>query len=441
MAEGVLVALGTHVAEPDVLTAVDRSDLHVVRRCVDIADLLSAAAGRQAVVSLVSADLVGLDADVVDQVQTHGVTVVGVVATSEDPDEALLRSLGITHVGSADDLVTLLELVTAAAASDRSPGSEDRSGEVGPGSVSTDPAAHLRSGLVVAVWGPTGAPGRSLVASSLSAALAGAGCQTLLVDADVYGGCTAIRLGVLDEASGLLAAARDANRGALQPAVLAEHARTVNPRLRVLTGLPRADRWPEVKAVLMGRIVETARGLAEFTVVDCGFSLERDEELIFDTAAPRRNGATFEVLERADVVLVVGGADPVGLSRLIRGIDELGAAVPTVRPWVVVNRLRPSLGWSAQDVGAMLRDALGPVRLSFLPDDPAAVDRALVDGRTLAEAVPDSRLAQAVLTLASELTDRSPSARTGTTPGARRLGRRTRSLGGGVRRRRAARDR
>ena len=54
-------------------------------------------------------------------------------------------------------------------------------------------------------------------------------------------------------------------------------------------------------------------------VVDCSFSLEDDEELSFDTAAPRRNGVTLAVLEAADTVLCVSGADPVALQRSIRG--------------------------------------------------------------------------------------------------------------------------
>ena len=51
----------------------------------------------------------------------------------------------------------------------------------------------------------------------VAAALAGRGRVTMLIDADVYGGSTAIQLGVLDEISGLLAAARAANAGALTP--------------------------------------------------------------------------------------------------------------------------------------------------------------------------------------------------------------------------------
>ena len=58
-------------------------------------------------------------------------------------------------------------------------------------------------------------------------------------------------------------------------------------------------------------------------MVDCGFSLEDDEELWFDTTAPRRNGATLAVLEAADTVLCVGGADPVALQRRVRALAEL----------------------------------------------------------------------------------------------------------------------
>ena len=65
------------------------------------------------------------------------------------------------------------------------------------------------------VWGPAGAPGRTLVATSLAAALAGRGLRTTLVDADPYAASVAQQLGVLDEVSGLLSAARLTGDGAL----------------------------------------------------------------------------------------------------------------------------------------------------------------------------------------------------------------------------------
>ncbi len=55
-------------------------------------------------------------------------------------------------------------------------------------------------------------------------------------------------------------------------------------------------------------------------------------------------------LEEADEVIVVGTADPVGLTRLIRAIHEVRAVVPSVNLRVVVNRIRSgSLGSSPAD--------------------------------------------------------------------------------------------
>jgi MinD-like ATPase involved in chromosome partitioning or flagellar assembly len=241
--------------------------------------------------------------------------------------------------------------------------------------------------------------------------MAAAGIETMVVDADVYGGSIAQMLGILDEASGLLAATRAANTGALDAPGLARHAREVGPRLRVLSGLPRADRWVEAKSVLVRAVLSTARELAEVTVVDTGFSLELDEEISYDTAAPRRNGATIEVLERADAVVVVGRADPVGLGRLIRALGELSTAIPECEPLVVVNRLRGDSGWSRDEIAETTARTTGLTPLGWLPDDPGACDKAVIQGATLAEAAPTSKLAKALRQLAMELAGADMAAR------------------------------
>src|SRR5690606_21335193 len=172
---------------------------------------------------------------------------------------------------------------------------------------------------------------------------------------------------------------------------LARHARQLNgSRLRVLTGITRTDRWPEVRPGSLEVVWELARGLAETTVADCGFCLEQDEELSFDTQAPRRNGATLTTLEQADVIVAVGAADPVGMQRLVRGLGELGELRPGAEVRVVVNRVRESV--IGPDPARQVREALrrysGVHRVAVVPDDPAAVDAATATGRTLAEAAP-----------------------------------------------------
>ncbi|CAA9490667.1 MAG: Type II/IV secretion system ATPase TadZ/CpaE, associated with Flp pilus assembly [uncultured Solirubrobacteraceae bacterium] len=225
------------------------------------------------------------------------------------------------------------------------------------------------------------------------------------MDADVYGGVVAQVLGLLDEAPGIAAAARLANAGTLDLPALAGLARTVAPDLRVLSGVARADRWPELRPAALEVVLELARSLAATTVVDCSFALEQDEELVYDTAAPRRNGATLTVLAAADTVLAVGTADPVGLQRLVRGLGELKEAVPGVEPLVVVNRLRGTAvpGDARAEVRAALSRYAGVEQVRFVPLDVAGVDRAVATGRLLGEAAPTSPVRTALAALAAEL--------------------------------------
>jgi Flp pilus assembly CpaE family ATPase len=214
------------------------------------------------------------------------------------------------------------------------------------------------------------------------------------VDADVYGGVVAQMLGLLDESPGLAGAARLAAAGNLDAAALVRLAWAVRPQFRVLTGLARADRWPELRPRAVTAVLEEARRLAEMTVVDCAFNLEDDEELSFDTAAPRRNGATLAVLEAADTVLCVSGADPVALQRSIRALAELRDVLPDVEPLLVVNQLRrgPVPGDPRREIGEVLERFAGREVRFFLSADRRATDAALASGRTLAEVAGGSPL-------------------------------------------------
>ncbi len=129
--------------------------------------------------------------------------------------------------------------------------------------------------------------------------------------------------------------------------------------LRVLTGIPRAERWTELRAPSVAHVLTVARQLAGFVVVDCGFSIEDDEELSYDTLAPRRNAATLTALEPADELLVVGSGDPIGLQRLVRAVQDLGG-VPAPTPRVVVNKVRASAVGSGPSGGSARRSPGSP---------------------------------------------------------------------------------
>jgi Flp pilus assembly CpaE family ATPase len=381
-------------------------------------DLLAVALSGQARAALIAASLRRLDADAVDRLVAARVAPVAVVPRNDTAVEDRVRALGIAHVvpDDADAAVVASVISEAVAVADAAAegwratrGFGDpraaTSAPIPPGGSPVADGPPERRGSVLAVWGPTGAPGRTTVAVTLADELARLGSSSLLVDADVYGGVVAAVLGLLDESPGFAAACRQAAASRLERETLADLCWAVTPTFRVLTGVPRAERWPELRATAVEPVLAAARGLAEFTVVDCGFCLESDEELSFDTMAPRRNGATLAVLDAADVILAVGSADPIGVQRLVRALAELRDAEVGAPVWVVLNKVRRSVvpGDPATELRAALDRFAGRTPAALLPSDPAALDAALVAGQTLGEVRPASPLRQAVIALARSL--------------------------------------
>ena len=416
MSVPVLLAVTGAPWEADVVRRAERAPgIRVVRRCVDIADVMAAAASGQARAVLLADALPRLTSDAVAALHARRIAVVALVDPSENGEpfgtEDRLSRMGIERILPADVSPEDLGRAVTDAVESGPPASVSHFAggfvPLTPETVGTPPPVYTQgSGRMIAVWGPTGAPGRTTVAVGLAAELAAKGMPTLLADADVYGGTVAQLLGMLDETSGLAAAARSAASGSLDLAMLAKHARQVEPHLLVLTGLSRADRWTELRPAAIESIWSTARMLAPCTVVDVGFCIESDEEISFDSLAPRRNGATLATLEEADEVIVVGAADPVGLTRLIRAIHELRAVAPSANLRVVVNRVRSgSLGSSPADaVGEALSRYAGVEAAALLPYDQSAVDAAMSHGRTLAEAAKSSKLRKSLQQFAGTLT-------------------------------------
>lgn len=270
------------------------------------------------------------------------------------------------------------------------------------------PRPVVERGSVVAVWGPGGAPGRTSLAIALAGELAASGASVALADADTHAAAIAPSLALLDEAPGFAAAGRLAGTGSLTTAELDRVATSHRGGFRVLTGIGRPARWPELTGERVAGVLDAVRSWAGLTVVDVAASLEQDEELVSDVAAPRRNAATLEVLRRADRVVAVGAADPVGLARFLRGHAELLEHVTPDRVTVVINKVRS--GAIGLDPAAQVRATLGrfggvtPAHL--VPWDPAGFDAALLSGRSLGEAAPRSPARTVIRKLAADLVRR-----------------------------------
>lgn len=368
------------------LTATD--GVVVLKRCVDVDDLLATATSGQADVAVVGLDAPGLDPSAVAHLRRYAVRPVAVSTAAVDDLDVRARAarLTITALVACDDLEPLAEVVTTV---EDVADTRVREGHDLPHPVQDAPADARR---IVAVWGPGGAPGRTTVAVSLACELARRGNPAVLVDADPYGGGVAQQLGILDEVSGLLSAARLAGAGQLSERFCST-ARAVGDGLTVITGLPRADRWIEVRPTHLEAVLDEARVVGD-VIVDTGFSLEEDPGGDFG-ARPSRNAMTLTALGSADEIVVVGAADPVGLSRLARGLVDLREVTGGMPVRVVVNRMRSTLGWSEREIAGMVEGFARVSGLHFLPADQAAADRALVAGTSVIEG-GDSHLQRAL---------------------------------------------
>ncbi|TPW73595.1 ParA family protein [Schumannella sp. 10F1B-5-1] len=268
--------------------------------------------------------------------------------------------------------------------------------DAGAAADADEPALPPRApGTVIAVWGPHGSPGRTTLAIAIAAELAASGALVALADADTHAPGVAPALGLLDEAPGFAAACRLAGAGSLDQEEFERLARVheaPGSRIRVLTGLTRAGRWPEITGDRVRAVLAASRDWVDYLVVDVAASLEHDEELTSDVMVPRRNAATDAVLHAADHVIEVGRADPVGISRLLHAHAELLEQIAPARSTVVLNRLRSS---------AIGLDAAGQVRQTLarfggidhpvlIPDDVAGTDAAVLSGTTLAAVAPRS---------------------------------------------------
>lgn len=399
--------------------------LDLVRRCADLAEVVSVAAAGRAQVAVVSADLPGLDRSVLREIASHGVRVVGVYGN--ESAERTLREWGVRWlVAERAGEQELLGQVHAAAETpldpsldtslDASIGTASETARAGsvPGEPATDRAStdeepdgepndREQPGKVITVWGTGGAPGRSVVAAGLAVELAAGGAATLLVDADTHGACQAQLFGILNEAPGIAAATRLAEAGRLDTVSLAGVAPLISDRLRVLTGLPRADRWPEIRTAALESVLEVARRLHPWTVLDVAAPADVDEELSYDTLAPQRNMATRAALDAADEILVLASGDPVGLSRLVQSLDQLDQLGHSARRTVVVTKVRASA--AGRDPQRQIEQALrrfSAVDAVLLPDDRDALDAALLAGRSVTESAPSSPLSRAIRELAQQ---------------------------------------
>jgi len=347
--------------------------------------------------AIVASDHRHLDSGLMLAADLAGVRVVALVGSAADRRYA--RSLGLWETAESSCSWSELETAMLGAVAFSLP----VPAEFQPGDT-----AGSASGQVIAVWGPAGSPGRTTLAIALAAELAAAGNSVVLADVDTQSGSVALSLGMINESPGLVAACQLAGTGSLTPAHLdciANRYESLQGGFRVLTGIDQPSRWPELSSEQVKSTIEACREWVDFVILDTGASLENDDEKPNETCGLYRNAATITAIREGDLVLAIGSADSVGLSRFIRAFSVLRGTLHTDQVTVVINRIRASaVGMNAAAQVRQTLERCGGIRSPWLiPNDPISLDAAVLSGRTLLDVAPRSSARLAISCLVAEL--------------------------------------
>lgn len=255
----------------------------------------------------------------------------------------------------------------------------------------------LAASQTICVWGPAGAPGKTMLAVNLASELALEGKRVLLVDLDTYSPSISDYFGLVDQPPGLTAAARLVGQGRFdleQIERLVVRYEVSAGQLAILTGLSSASRWPEISAEKVDGMLTEALKYFDFVVLDVAAPLESAIRQV--GGAIDRNIAARTALSRATVCLAVLAADPIGVKRFLDSFEALTALSSKVL--VVANRLRTSaLGVKAkQQIEDAIAQLAGQSVAAFIPVDYEACDRAVLEMVPLAMMKRSSPARQAI---------------------------------------------
>lgn len=395
----IIVAAAGVGSEAGLVSAAVKAGIQVVRRPVDAADLLAAATMEPSITIVIGADLPRLSLDVIDRLDSDQRCVIGIV---DGPNqEARLRAFGVTNIvecqaDPADTIANIAALLTPRAEAKVPVQASSRDSEVWEEIIPTG------QGQLIAVWGPAGAPGRSALALEVSGELARKRQRTCTVDADTYAPALAMRLGVIDDISGLIVACRHADNGSLATRTLLSATRLIDDRWYLLTGIGRSERWPDLRPAALERLWATCRATFDTTIIDVGACIESSSTVSLPGLTMERNAAARSALMRADGVLVVTRPDALSVTRLISGLPQIREIVGDVPIRVVLTQVERRDRRPASVRDLLLRAGVS-VPIDEVALDARAYGRALDRGTTIRQVAPTSRSRRGVQALAQAM--------------------------------------
>jgi MinD-like ATPase involved in chromosome partitioning or flagellar assembly len=306
----------------------------------------------------------GLTRTFVEAVRRRGRRLLGVFDPEEPAGREFMLSLGADRVLPSD--ASMAEFVDAFTAltpvgkeAPPSVAALDAAVEGSPSGPSPAGGGRSRRWRLIAVGGTPGA-GATELAIALTATVSRNGERVVLVDGDEVVPSIAQRLGLPIEPN-LRSAIESVEYGMgdVDGAI-------VRPShdLEVLSGLPNVGAWSQVRPSEVVDVLEALARSGRNVVANVASRLED-----VGRGGRSRYGISRAVVSEASVLVGVGPATPVGVTRLLGWVTDVRAMNPGAPVYLVVNRA-PRDAFRKAELEQEIRRTFEPEGLSFLPHDP-----------------------------------------------------------------------
>jgi len=240
-------------------------------------------------------------------------------------------------------------------------------------------APRVAQGRMIAVLGPKGGAGKTLVASSLAVALADAGARVVLVDLDLQFGDAGLTLG-LPPAKTIYDLVTSG--GSLDREKLADYFVTHHSGARVLQAPARPDQAASVHVDFVRSLFDVLRESEDWIIID---------------SSPGFTPEVIATIDAATDICMVGTVDAAALKNTKLGLETLELmGVDAQRIKLVLNRADSRVGITPEDVHAVTgrpADALIPSHRD--------VARSVNEARPIVTSQPASGPARALRALAN----------------------------------------
>lgn len=223
--------------------------------------------------------------------------------------------------------------------------------------------AAVAGGQLIVVGSPPGGCGATEVALALGGHL-----QGILVDADDVAPSLAQRVGTPLHPNLRTAIDVVHHQGGEVDTFLAEGA-----PVKMVAGLAHGDDWTQVHPGEVEAVIAELRGIWPRVIVNVGAGLERP------LLGEGRFGLARSLVAGAGTIVGVGLPTPVGITRLVRWLDEARVLAPDAEIMAVVNRVDRSSFRRAEIRAELERSAPG-VDVVFVPEDPRVTEAAWAGG-------------------------------------------------------------